>query len=76
MICIHLMNQTINRYDAFRFGVKDKNNNTQKPSLILFIFVLILRSASLWDISDEIVFLIYNEMHLNNGKLEIKCIEN
>ena len=57
------MNQTINRYDAFRFGVKDNNNNNnnnnQKPRLILFIFVLILRSASLWDISDEIVFLIY-----------------
>ena len=28
------------------------------------------------DISDEIVFPIYDEMHLNHGKLEIKCTGN
>ena len=28
------------------------------------------------DISDEIVFPIYDEMYLNHGKLEIKCTEN
>ena len=70
------MNQTINRYDAFRFGVKDKNNNNQKPRLILFYIRTHFKVSFIMDISDEIVFLIYDEMHLNNGKLEIKCIEN
>jgi hypothetical protein len=42
----------------------------------IIIIVLIFKVSFIMDISDEIVFPIYDEMHLNHGKLEIKCTGN